>query len=171
TNPVDPPWYNGVYLNKMEKYSIDTKFKNWVLALFKAQMLKAQTPVYEPWMWGVQGKNVVTCIYCHMPTVPGAACKVSTYHKIGNPFDAFERTCANCHEQSKEKLQAIVKSRKHDIKEVITQLEAQVVKTNFEKKTTWDAGATEEKLKDALKSIRRAQWGWEYSAAGHGGHV
>ncbi|MFZ7173398.1 ammonia-forming nitrite reductase cytochrome c552 subunit [[Pasteurella] aerogenes] len=171
TNNVVFPWYNGVDVNDMEKYYDDIEFKDWVHALSKAPMLKAQHPDYETWMLGVHGKNGVTCIDCHMPKVQGADGKVYTDHKIGNPFDAFESTCANCHDQSKEKLQSIVASRKHDIKEVMTQLEDQVVKAHFEAKAAWDAGATEEEMKDALKAIRHAQWRWDYSAAGHGGHI
>ena len=50
-------------------------------------------------------------------------------------------------------------------------LEDQIVKAHFEAKAAWDAGATEEEMKDALKAIRHAQWRWDYSAAGHGGHM
>ena len=50
-------------------------------------------------------------------------------------------------------------------------LEDQIVKAHFEAKAAWNAGATEEEMKDALKAIRHAQWRWDYSAAGHGGHM
>lgn len=47
-----------------------------------------------------------------MPKVQGKDGKVYTDHQIQNPFDAFDTTCANCHDQSKEKLKDIVASRK-----------------------------------------------------------
>ena len=50
-------------------------------------------------------------------------------------------------------------------------LEDQIVKAHFEAKKAWEAGATEEEMKDALQAIRHAQWRWDYSAAGHGGHM
>ncbi|PJG83146.1 ammonia-forming nitrite reductase cytochrome c552 subunit [Caviibacterium pharyngocola] len=171
TNNVVFPWFNGVDVDGIEKYYDDIEFKDWVHSVSKAPMLKAQHPDYETWSLGIHGKNGVTCIDCHMPKVQGADGKVYTDHKIGNPFDAFESTCANCHDQSKEKLQSIVASRKHDIKDVMIKLEDQLVRAHFEAKAAWDAGATEAEMKDALQAIRHAQWRWDYSAAGHGGHI
>lgn len=170
-NNVVFPWFNGVTVDQMEKYYDDSEFKDWVHAISKAPMLKAQHPDYETWLLGTHGKNGVTCIDCHMPKVQGADGKVYTDHKIGNPFDAFENTCANCHDQSKEKLQQVVAGHKADIKEVMIKLEDQLVKAHFEAKAAWDAGATEGEMKEALVAIRHAQWRWDYSAAGHGGHI
>ena len=90
----------------------------------------------------MHGKNGVTCVDCHMPKVQGKDGKVYTDHQIQNPFDAFDRTCANCHDQSKEKLRDIVTSRKKEVKDVMGRLEEQVVKAHFEAKAAWDAGAT-----------------------------
>ncbi len=171
TNNVVFPWFNGVDVDSIEKYYDDIEFKDWVHSISKAPMLKAQHPDYETWSLGIHGKNGVTCIDCHMPKVQGADGKVYTDHKIGNPFDAFENTCANCHDQSKEKLRAIVDSRKHDIKDVMLKLEDHLVRAHFEAKAAWDAGATEAEMKDALQAIRHAQWRWDFSAAGHGGHM
>lgn len=165
------PWDNGITVDAMEKYYDDIGFVDWTHALSKAPMLKAQHPDYETWMLGVHGKNGVTCIDCHMPKVQGADGKVYTDHQIGNPFNAFEHTCANCHDQSKEKLKDIVKSRKQEIKDVMLRLEDQLVAAHFEAKAAWEAGATKEEMKEALQAIRHAQWRWDYSAAGHGGHI
>ncbi|MDN4015287.1 ammonia-forming cytochrome c nitrite reductase subunit c552, partial [Chryseobacterium gambrini] len=85
--------------------------------------------------------------------------------QIGNPFDNFANTCANCHDQSKEKLQDIVASRKHEVKNLMLKLEDQLVKAHFEAKAAWDAGATETEMKDALQDIRHGQWRWDYAAA------
>lgn len=165
------PWDNGITVDAMEKYYDDIGFVDWTHAVSKAPMLKAQHPDYETWMLGVHGKNGVTCIDCHMPKVQGADGKVYTDHQIGNPFNAFEHTCANCHDQSKEKLQAMVKSRKTEIKDVMLRLEDQLVAAHFEAKAAWEAGATKEEMKEALQDIRHAQWRWDYAAAGHGGHI
>lgn len=170
-NNVVFPWYKGVDVDNIEKYYDEIEFYDWIHSVSKAPMLKAQHPDYETWMQGTHGKNGVTCIDCHMPKVQGADGKVYTDHQIQNPFNAFEHTCANCHDQSKETLQKIVATHKHDIKEVMIKLEDQIVKAHFEAKAAWNAGATEEEMKDALKAIRHAQWRWDYSAAGHGGHM
>lgn len=165
------PWDNGVTVDAMEKYYDDIGFVDWTHALSKAPMLKAQHPDYETWLLGTHGKNGVTCIDCHMPKVVGEDGKVFTDHQIGNPFNAFESTCANCHDQSKETLQKTVKAHKVEIKEVMLKLEDQLVAAHFEAKAAWEAGASKEEMKDALQDIRHAQWRWDYAAAGHGGHI
>ncbi|MGQ0286478.1 ammonia-forming nitrite reductase cytochrome c552 subunit [Pasteurellaceae bacterium 22721_9_1] len=170
-NNVVFPWFKGVDVDSIEKYYDEIDFVDWQHAISKAPMLKTQHPDYEIWMQGTHGKNGVTCIDCHMPKVQGADGKVYTDHKIGNPFDQFEHTCAKCHDQSKETLQKIVAGHKHDVKEVMLKLEDQIVKAHFEAKAAWDAGATKEEMADALKGIRHAQWRWDYSAAGHGNHM
>ncbi|MDP0056000.1 ammonia-forming nitrite reductase cytochrome c552 subunit [Glaesserella parasuis] len=165
------PWDKGVDVDSIEKYFDEIKFTDWVHGLSKAPMLKAQHPDFETWALGTHGKNGVTCIDCHMPKVETKDGKVYTDHKIGNPFDNFEHTCKTCHEQSKKSLQARVKEHKKQIKDVMIRLEDQLVKAHFEAKRAWEAGATEEEMKDALQAIRHAQWRWDYSAAGHGGHM
>nr|WP_131976246.1 ammonia-forming nitrite reductase cytochrome c552 subunit [Cricetibacter osteomyelitidis] len=165
------PWDKGVDADSIEKYYDEIGFTDWTHAISKAQMLKAQHPDYETWSMGIHGKNGVTCIDCHMPKVKDADGKVYTDHKIGNPFDAFESTCANCHDQEKETLKNIVKTRKSQIKDVMLRLEDQLVKAHFEAKAAWDAGANKEEMNNALVAIRHAQWRWDYSAAGHGGQM
>ncbi|QLB13472.1 respiratory nitrite reductase (cytochrome; ammonia-forming) precursor [Bisgaardia hudsonensis] len=170
-NAVTFPWDKGVDVDSIEKYYDEIKFTDWTHKLSKAPMLKAQHPDFETWSLGTHGKNGVTCIDCHMPKVETKDGKVYTDHKIGNPFDNFEHTCKTCHEQSKETLQKRVKEHKAQIKDVMLRLEDQLVKAHFEAKAAWEAGATEEEMKDALQAIRHAQWRWDYSAATHGGHM
>ena len=146
-------------------------FTDFVNKISKTPILKAQHPDFEIWSLGMHGKNGVTCVDCHMPKVKGADGKVYTDHQIGNPFDSFENTCANCHDQSKEKLQGIVAERKKEVKDVMGRLENQVVRAHFEAKAAWDAGASKEEMKPALMDIRHAQWRWDYAAASHGGHM
>lgn len=165
------PWNNGVDVDSIEKYYDEIGFTDFTHAISKTQILKAQHPDFESWLQGTHGKNGVTCVDCHMPKVKDANGKVYTDHKIGNPFDAFESTCANCHDQSKETLRKVVTQHKKDIKEVMGRLEDQLVHAHFEAKAAWDAGATKEEMDKALVAIRHAQWRWDYAAAGHGGHM
>ena len=165
------PWDNGVTVDDIEKYYDDLGFTDFVNKISKAPILKAQHPDFEIWSLGMHGKNGVTCVDCHMPKVKGADGKVYTDHQIGNPFDIFENTCANCHDQSKEKLQGIVAERKKNVKDIMGRLEDQVVRAHFEAKAAWDAGATKEEMEPALMDIRHAQWRWDYAAASHGGHM
>lgn len=165
------PWFKGVDVDSMEKYYDEQQFKDFEHKLSKTPILKAQHPDFEIWSMGTHGKNGVTCVDCHMPKKQDKDGKVYTDHQIGNPFDAFESTCANCHDQSKEKLRAVVTQHKKDVKDVMGKLEDQLVKAHFEAKAAWDAGATEAEMKDVLQAIRHAQWRWDYAAASHGGHM
>ncbi|MFC0309612.1 ammonia-forming nitrite reductase cytochrome c552 subunit [Gallibacterium trehalosifermentans] len=165
------PWDNGLSVDQMQKYYDDLDFKDWTHSLSKAPMLKAQHPDFEIWTMGMHGKNGVTCVDCHMPKVQAADGQVYTDHNIGNPFDNFQNTCANCHDQSKEKLEGIVNSRKERVNTMLITLEDQLVHAHFEAKAAWDAGATADEMKDALQDIRHAQWRWDYAAASHGAFI
>ena len=114
-NAVKFPWDMGTGVDEMEVYFDNIGFSDWTHGVSKAPMIKAQHPEYETWRDGIHGKNNVTCIDCHMPKVQNEDGVVFTVHKVGNPFDRFEDTCANCHTQDKETLQGIVSTRKAQV--------------------------------------------------------
>ena len=171
TKAVTFPWNNGTTVEDMEFYYDNIKFKDWTHKLSKTPMLKAQHPEYETWRGGIHGKNNVTCVDCHMPKVTTEDGKVYTDHKIGNPFDRFEDTCASCHTQSKDMLQEIVASRKAQVIEMKLRAEKQIVAAHFEAAAAWKAGATQAEMDDIQLDIRHAQWRWDYAIASHGIHM
>lgn len=171
TKGVKFPWDKGTGVDEMEAYYDEIGFKDWTHGVSKAPMLKAQHPGYETWREGIHGKNNVTCIDCHMPKVQNEDGKMFTDHKVGNPFDRFEDTCAQCHTQDKETLEDVVATRKASVQEMKLRAEKQIVAAHFEAKAAWDAGATEEEMKPILMDIRHAQWRWDYAIASHGVHM
>lgn len=94
-----------------------------------------------------------------------------TDHKIGNPFDNFAQTCANCHTQDKAALQKVVAERKQSINDLKIKVEDQLVHAHFEAKAALDAGATEAEMKPIQDDIRHAQWRWDLAIASHGIHM
>ncbi|MCL1141244.1 ammonia-forming nitrite reductase cytochrome c552 subunit [Shewanella gaetbuli] len=163
------PWDMGTTVEQMEVYYDNMEFSDWTHAVSKTPMLKAQHPGYETWKLGVHGKNNVTCTDCHMPKVAKASGKGKfTDHKVGNPFDRFEETCATCHNQSKEFMVNLTKERYKKVGELKASAEKQLVKAHFEAKAAWDAGATEAEMKPILMDIRHSQWRWDYATASHG---
>ncbi|EPC6747507.1 ammonia-forming cytochrome c nitrite reductase, partial [Escherichia coli O21,81:H5,27] len=128
------PWDDGMKVENMEQYYDKIAFSDWTNSLSKTPMLKAQHPEYETWTAGIHGKNNVTCIDCHMPKVQNAEGKLYTDHKIGNPFDNFAQTCANCHTQDKAALQKVVAERKQSINDLKIKVEDQLVHAHFEAK-------------------------------------
>ncbi|MCJ2376513.1 ammonia-forming nitrite reductase cytochrome c552 subunit [Vibrio sp. ZSDZ34] len=171
TKAVKFPWDMGTQVGEMETYYDALNFKDWQHAVSKAPMLKAQHPGYETWRDGIHGKNGVVCVDCHMPKVTKEDGTVYTDHKVGNPLDRFEDTCANCHTQSKDQLQGIVSTRKAQVLNMKLTAEKQIVAAHFEAGAAWDAGATEEEMKPILMDIRHAQWRWDYAIASHGVHM
>ncbi len=165
------PWDQGTRVDDMEDYYDKLNFSDWVHPLSKTPMLKAQHPEFETWRAGIHGKNNVTCIDCHMPKVQNSAGKVYTDHKIGNPFDNFDQSCANCHTQDKASLQAVVAQRKHDVNEIKLKVEDQLVHAHFEAKAAWSAGVSSAEMQPILQDIRHAQWRWDYAIASHGVHM
>ncbi|MEC7306895.1 ammonia-forming nitrite reductase cytochrome c552 subunit [Vibrio crassostreae] len=171
TKGVKFPWDKGTRVEQMEEYYDDIGFKDWTHKVSKAPMLKAQHPGYETWREGVHGKNKVACVDCHMPKVTKEDGTVYTDHKVGNPFDRFEDTCANCHTQSKETMRNIVSSRKAQVLNMKLTAEKQIVAAHFEAGAAWEAGATEQEMEPILLDIRHAQWRWDYAIASHGVHM
>ena len=170
-NAVKFPWDRGTTVDDMEEYYDALGFKDWTHKVSKAPMLKAQHPGYETWRDGIHGKNKVACVDCHMPKVTKEDGTVYTDHKVGNPFDRFEDTCANCHTQSKDQMREIVSTRKAQVLNMKLTAEKQIVAAHFEAGAAWDAGATEAEMKDILQDIRHAQWRWDYAIASHGVHM
>lgn len=170
-NAVKFPWDMGTNVDEMEQYYDALGFKDWQHGVSKAPMLKAQHPEYETWRDGIHGKNGVVCADCHMPKVEREDGTVYTDHKIGNPFDRFEDTCAQCHTQTKDQLHSIVATRKGQVLNMKLTAEKQIVAAHFEAKAAWEAGATEAEMKDILQDIRHAQWRWDYAIASHGVHM
>lgn len=162
------PWDQGTTVESMEAYYDAIEFADWTHALSKTPMLKAQHPGYETWQLGVHGKNNVTCVDCHMPKVTSDKGRKFTDHKVGNPFDRYEETCAQCHTQSKEFMENLTAERKAKVKELKLKAEDQIVKAHFEAAAAWKAGATEAEMKPILTEIRHAQWRWDYAIASHG---
>jgi nitrite reductase (cytochrome c-552) len=171
TKAVKFPWDKGTTVDQMEEYYDDIQFKDWTHAVSKAPMLKAQHPGYETWREGIHGKNNVTCIDCHMPKVKNEDGTIFTDHKVGNPFDRFENTCANCHTQTKEMLQEVVATRKQQVTEMKLLAEKQIIAAHFEAGAAWEAGATKDEMEPILLDIRHAQWRWDYAIASHGVHM
>lgn len=72
-----------------------------------------------------------------MPKVQNAEGKLYTDHKIGNPFDNFAQTCANCHTQDKAALQQVVAERKQSINDLKSRLKINWFTLTSKRKQRW----------------------------------
>jgi len=161
------PWDNGMTAEGMEKYYDDANFSDWTHKISKTPMLKAQHPGYEMFKSGIHAQRGVACADCHMPYVQEGAVKYSDHH-IASPLDNIANTCLNCHQETEAEFKAVVK-RKLERKEQLNKIAMDnLAKAHLEAGKAWEAGATEEEMKDILLDIRHGQWKWDYSIASHG---
>ncbi len=161
------PWLNGTTAEEIEKYYDEIGFSDWTHALSRAPMLKAQHPDYEIYLTGVHASRGVACADCHMPFISEGGIKFTDHH-LQSPLNNISNSCQVCHREETDALIKDVYSRQDKIIENRNILETLLVRCHVEAKTAWEKGATEEQMKDILTDIRRAQWRWDFSAAGHG---
>ena len=162
------PWDKGMRAEDMAEYFDERQFTDWVHALSRAPMIKAQHPDYEVFTTGIHYQRGVSCADCHMPYRTQGGQKF-TDHRIQSPLNNIANSCQTCHRQSEEELIRNVYDRQDMVKEVRTRLESVLVKAHLEAEFAWNRGATEDQMRDALHLIRHAQWRWDYAAATHGG--
>jgi nitrite reductase (cytochrome c-552) len=102
-----------------------------------------------------------------MPFISEGGLKFTDHH-IQSPLNNISNSCQVCHREETADLIKDVYTRQDKIIENRNILETLLVRCHVEAKTSWDKGATEEQMKEILNNIRRAQWRWDFSAAGHG---
>jgi nitrite reductase (cytochrome c-552) len=161
------PWDKGYSADEMEAYKDSVQHTDWVHSLSRAPMIKAQHPDYELYKTGIHAQRGVSCADCHMPYKREGGIKF-TYHHITSPLQNIESTCQVCHRESEATLIANVYERQDKISELRRIVEVNLARLHVEAKHAWDAGATEEEMKDVLQLIRHAQWRWDWVAAANG---
>jgi nitrite reductase (cytochrome c-552) len=141
--------------------------KDWIHAVSKTRMYKAQHPGWEFWQLGPHGQQNVSCADCHMPYESRGGMKYSSHH-VTSPLEYIDKTCQVCHRQPAEELERAVKDRQHAIVKLRTKAENVLVKAHFETKAAMEEGATDTELENIRTLIREAQWRWDFAVASHG---
>jgi nitrite reductase (cytochrome c-552) len=161
------PWDNGYTAEAMEKYYDNIEFADWIHAISKAPMLKAQHPDYEIYLTGTHASRGVSCADCHMPYISEGGIKYTDHH-VQSPLNNITNSCQICHREETERLIEDVYSRQDKIIENRNKLEEFLVRAHVEAGYAWECGAGDGQMKDILWGIRNAQWCWDYTAASHG---
>ena len=162
------PWDKGFTVEDMEAYYDEAGFYDYIHALSKAPILKAQHPDYEIAQMGIHGQRGVSCADCHMPYKSEGGMKFSDHH-VQSPLAMIDRTCQVCHRESEETLRNNVYERQRKAVEIRDRLEQELAKAHIEAKFAWDKGATDTQMKESLQLLRQAQWRWDFGVASHGG--
>jgi nitrite reductase (cytochrome c-552) len=161
------PWDNGISIEDMEAYYDNVNHVDFVHALSKAPMLKAQHPDYEIAQFGIHAKRGVACADCHMPYKTEGGIKFTNHH-VQSPLNNIANSCQVCHRESEEILTRDVYDRLDATRQLADIAGESLAKAHIEAKTAWDNGATEEQMKPILKLLRDAQWRVDFVPASHG---
>jgi nitrite reductase (cytochrome c-552) len=161
------PWDNGLDVEAMEKYYDTIEHVDFVHALSKTPIIKAQHPDYEISRFGIHAQRGVSCADCHMPYRSEGGIKFTDHH-IQSPLNMIDRSCQVCHRESEETLRQNVYDNQDRVRRLLAIAEETLVKAHIEAKAAWDAGATEAQMAPILTFIRRGQWRWDYISASHG---
>jgi len=161
------PWHNGLKMEQAEKYYDDLEYKDWKHATTRAPLLKAQHPEFELWSQGIHARSGVACADCHMPYVREGAIKISDHHVRSPLLDAqsIARSCQVCHRYGEDEIRGRAESIQERTRALMDRAEIAVVDLIHTIENVRKGGADDEKLKDALKLHRKAEWRLDYVAA------
>ncbi|MBS1518626.1 MAG: ammonia-forming cytochrome c nitrite reductase [Bacteroidetes bacterium] len=162
------PWDDGLTVEDMERYYDSVKHVDFVHAISKTPILKAQHPDYEIFKMGIHSERGLACADCHMPYKTSGGVKFTDHH-IQSPLNNISNSCQVCHRESEADLTKNVYDRQDKILELSKIATHSLVKAHIEAKTAWDNGASEEQMKPILDLIRQSQWRWDFVSASHGG--
>jgi len=167
TNYLMFPQDSGMTVEAMEAYYDKMGFYDYIHALSKAPILKAQHPGYEMSKMGIHAQRGVSCADCHMPYISEGGVKYTDHH-IMSPLAHIDRTCQTCHRQDAEVLRQNVYERQRKCNEIRNRVEDELAKAHIEAKFAWDKGASEAEMKPVLDLLRKSQWRWDFAVASHG---
>ncbi|MFO7977121.1 MAG: ammonia-forming cytochrome c nitrite reductase subunit c552 [Bacteroidales bacterium] len=161
------PWDDGLTADDMEEYYDRIEHVDFMHALSRTPILKAQHPDYEMYRTGIHSKRGVSCSDCHAPYRREGGVKFTDHH-FASPLQNVENSCQVCHRESEEDLIADVYAHQDKISELRRIAEKNLARVHIEAKHAWDAGATEEEMIPVLQLIRHSQWRWDWVAAANG---
>lgn len=166
-NYLTLPWDQGLGAEQVEQQLDDVGHVDWVHALSRAPMIKAQHPDYELYTTGIHAYRGVSCADCHMPYRREGGVKFTNHH-IQSPLNDVASSCLVCHGGSEQELIDRIYVKQDKIYEMRKTAERTLASLHVEAKAAWDAGATESEMQPILQQIRSAQWRWDWIGASHG---
>lgn len=127
------PWGKGTSMEDVEKYYDEMDYYDYIHAISKTPILKAQHPDFEIAQLGIHAQRGVACADCHMPYMSQGGMKFSDHH-IQSPLNYIDRTCQVCHRESEEVLRKNVYDRQRMANEIRNKLEKELAAAHIEAK-------------------------------------
>jgi nitrite reductase (cytochrome c-552) len=161
------PWKKGTTVEDMLSYYEEQGFVDWVHAISKTPMLKAQHPDFELWGTGVHAFQKVSCADCHMPYRSEGGVKFTDHH-VQSPLLNIANSCGVCHRWSEEEIRTRVETIQTKVHDSRKKAEEALVKAHFDIAAAMQAGIPDSDLKEPRRLVRLAQFRWDYVAANNG---
>ncbi len=156
---VTYPWARGLKAEQIEQYYDEDAggFADWKHTESGAAMLKAQHPEFELWSQGIHARSGVSCSDCHMPYVREGATKISNHH-VRSPLLNVAQACQTCHRYPEKEILARAEAIQDRTKGLLERAELAVIDLMTAITEAKQHGVDDEKLAQARKLHRKAQW-------------
>jgi nitrite reductase (cytochrome c-552) len=161
---VTYPWHHGLKVGQIETYYDEVGHKDWLHAVSKAPVLKAQHPEFELWSQGIHARSGVACADCHMPYMRQGAIKISDHH-VRSPMLNVNRACQSCHPYPEDEIRGRVEAIQDRTRDLMVRTEEATLSLIRYIEQAAQGGASDEQLVKARDFHRKAQWRLDFIAA------
>jgi nitrite reductase (cytochrome c-552) len=161
------PWDDGLGVDAALAYYDEVDHVDFVHAISKTPILKAQHPDYEMWHQGIHAYRNVACADCHMPYRTEGGVKFTDHH-VQSPLNNVANSCGVCHRWSEQEIGERVNAIQDRVYEARLRVETALVKAHFDIAAAMQAKVPDTELAAARKLVRHAQFRWDYVAATNG---
>ncbi len=161
------PWAKGTTVEDMIAYYDEYDFSDWTHAVSGTPIIKSQHPDYELYKTGIHAYRGVSCSDCHMPYKSAGGVKFTNHH-VQSPLLNVSESCAVCHRWSEEEIVNRVEGIQDKVAAAMQDAEDALVKAHFDVAAAMQAGVGDEKLKGVRRTIRHAQFRWDYISSTNG---
>ena len=161
------PWKKGMTVDDMILYYDEMGFTDWVHAISKTPIIKAQHPDFEIWSTGVHAYQGVSCADCHMPYKSEGGVKFTDHHVL-SPLLNIANSCQVCHRWSETEIKERVEGIQTKVYNTRLKAEKALVEAHLAVAAAMEAGVDDKTLAPARKRIRHGQFRWDYECANNG---
>ena len=161
------PWAKGLNVDQIIAYYDEIKFTDYVHAVSKTSMIKAQHPDFEVYSQGIHAARGVSCADCHMPYRSEGGVKFTDHH-VQSPLLNIANSCAVCHRWGEDEIRKRVEGIQSKVQAVKLNAEQSLVGAHLDIAAAMQAGVAEADLAPARQLVRHAQFRWDFVSANNG---
>ena len=161
------PWAKGLNVDQIIAYYDEKNFTDYVHAVSKTPMLKAQHPDFEIYSQGIHAYRGVSCADCHMPYRSEGGVKFTDHH-VQSPLLNIANSCAVCHRWGEDEIRKRVEAIQGKVYAVKLSAEQALVGAHLDIAAALQAGVADADLAAARQLVRHAQFRWDFVSANNG---